>query len=85
MNLEFSNFMAFDSKMMLIELVDNLIFSKNDQKYQHMYYQKSEEISRTMRVQMVSFVSLYSTIKFTPMDHLGDQPGFLNQMQRTTS
>jgi len=44
MNFEFSNFMAFDSKMMLIELVDKLIFSKNDQKYQHMYYPKTEEI-----------------------------------------
>ena len=60
MNFEFSNFMAFDSKMMLIELVDNLILSKNDQKYQHMYYQKTEEIPWTMRVQMVSFVSARS-------------------------
>ena len=59
MNFEFSNFMAFDSKMMLMEVVDNLIFSKNDQKYQYMYYQKTEEIPRTMRVQMVSFMSLY--------------------------
>ena len=64
MNFEFSNFMAFDSKMMLIELVDNLIFSKNDQKYQHMYYQKTEEIPWTMRVKMVSFVSLYSILLF---------------------
>ena len=60
MNFKFSNFMAFDSKMILIEAVDNLIRSKNDQKYQHMYYQKTEEIPWTMRVQMVSFMSLYS-------------------------
>ena len=60
MNFEFSNFMAFDSKMMLIEVVDNLMVSKNDQKYQHMHYQKTEEIPWTMRVQMVSFMSLYS-------------------------
>ena len=56
MNFKFSNFMAFDSKMMQIEVVDNLISSKNDQKYQHIYYQKTEEIPWTMRVQMVSFV-----------------------------
>ena len=32
MNFKFSNFMAFDSKMMLIEVVDNLMSNKNDKK-----------------------------------------------------
>ena len=38
LDFKFMNFVAFDSNMMLIEPVDSLICSKNDQKYQQYMY-----------------------------------------------